>query len=262
MSIFNFFKKKESNIETPKYEFQPLTISETTDLHVGDEVTIYDVERDTYTHKVFVKPNYKEGLMSFTSGHTIQLDKARRSDNSFIIVNNGAGTHIRIAKDKSSGNVKGYALNIDRAVCLKPGLNVLGMVNETGYHKIKVDVAGQKIFQDDDTIISIERLSEKGFVKGIKSLQGCFFCYDNDTESDSTTIKPVEKLSKNEVVDVYFTADNFRVVRCWVKESLEEDGRVVLKYVNSEDKIILPQKSLSLKLPYIFCNTNTYRVTA
>lgn len=264
MFLFDFFNKK-GKTETTKaedYKFVPLTQHEAMDLMVGDEVSIFDVDADKLIRKAYVKPVYKEGIFSFTSGHFIQIDKFRKSDGSFIVSSNGSMTHLQIAKDNSSGVVKGYALTTDLAINLKPGRNVLGMVNETGYHVVNVDVAGQKIFLDDNLVISIERLSDRGFVKGVKELQNCYFCYDNETLSDSAVTIPVEKLSKNEVVDVYLTGGNYRAVRCWVKESLKEDGRVVLKYVNFEDMIILPQKSLSLKLPYVFCKTDTYRVTA
>lgn len=264
MSLLDFFRKK-SNSKTTKeedYKFVPLPQHEVMDLMVGDEVAILDVDSNKLVKKAFVKPKYKDGIVSFTSGQFIQLDKFRKSDGSFTVSSNGTTVHLQIAKINSSGVVKGYALTTELAVNLKPGRNVLGMVNETGYHKVDVDVAGQKIFLDDKSVISIERLSDRGFVKGVKELHDCYFCYDNDTQSDSSTVIPVEKLSKNEVVDVYLTVDNYRVVRCWVKESLKEDGRVVLKYVNFEDMIVLPQKSLSLRLPYVFCKTDTYRVTA
>jgi hypothetical protein len=263
MFLFDFFKKgKTKTTKVEDYKFVPLTQHEAMELMVGDEVSILDVETNKLTRKVFVKPIYKEGIFSFTSGHFIQVDRYRKSDGSFIVSSNGSLNHIKISKDKSSGVVKGYALTTDLAINLKPGRNVLGMVNETGYHVVNVDVAGQKIFLDDNSVISIEKLSDRGFVKGSKELQNCFFCYDNNTLSDSTAVIPVEKLNKNEVVDVYLTVDNYRAVRCWVKESLSEDGRVVLKYVNFKDMIVLPQKSLSLKLPYVFCRTDTYRVTA
>lgn len=250
MGIFSWFNKLKSRGDN----FSSSSFEEISNLETGDKVNLRIDGKETIKD-TYVKAFVRDGLISFTSGNFVQLNKYCKESGYFNISSLNGMYRVEIQVVSKSNQGKCQVLTTELAIRLTPGKNTLGMVTSEGFSTISVDVGGQLILFDDKSI-KINKLSPKGNYKSVQ------YCITKDTKLNPEPLK-LGEIKKSQVVDVYLKNDNYRAVRCYAKEVFDGDGRLVLKYVNSHSNIVLPKIYGDPKLsPIVVCMTDVNRVTA
>lgn len=228
-----FFKKKEF---TSPIEY--LSLEDVMGLSTGDEVLL-NVNGELI--KSFVKPRWNDNKVTFSTGHMVSRNNYVPSRDYFRtqLSKSYYITKVALVNSRNSDLYLG-ALNKFDAAKLKPGVNYIGYLTESGVKEIRVKVSG-RLVTSEEVRFYINQLSERGSIAGNGNSGKYLFITKNTEFIESVDL---EELNTGVLVDVYDHNDRFQVKKMVIKYPLKDRTQVTLSLLGTADVIIITRSQV------------------